>query len=306
MRILLANPRGFCAGVIMAIESLERALQLLGAPVYVYHEIVHNKYVVEQFRRKGAVFVDGLTQVPEGATLLYSAHGVSPAVRQLSRQRRLRTIDATCPLVAKVHLEAIHFAQRHYTIILIGHAGHDEVLGTLGEAPASIRLVETEADVERLQVEDPARVAYLTQTTLSLDDTARLIEALRRRFPHIVGPAKADICYATQNRQETVKELLAEVDVVLVLGSQNSSNSQRLREIAADGGKPAYLIDGAHELCPSWFRPDDVVLVTAGASAPEQVVQECVAFLREHFGAVAESRVVREEEVRFALPRELR
>jgi 4-hydroxy-3-methylbut-2-enyl diphosphate reductase len=306
MRILLANPRGFCAGVIMAIESLEQALQLLGAPVYVYHEIVHNKYVVEQFRRKGAIFVDDLMQVPEGATLLYSAHGVPPAVRQLSRQRRLRTIDATCPLVAKVHLEAIHFAQRHYTIILIGHAGHDEVLGTLGEAPASIRLVQTEADVERLQVEDPVRIAYLTQTTLSLDDTARLIEALRRRFPHIIGPAKADICYATQNRQETVKELLAEVDVVLVLGSQNSSNSQRLREIAADGGKPAYLIDGAHELCPSWFRPDDVVLVTAGASAPEQVVQECVAFLCERFGAVAESRVVREEEVRFALPRELR
>ena len=306
MRILLANPRGFCAGVIMAIESLEQALQLLGAPVYVYHEIVHNKHVVEQFRNKGAVFVDDLAQVPEGATLLYSAHGVSPAVRQLSRQRRLRTIDATCPLVAKVHLEAIHFAQRHYTIILIGHAGHDEVLGTLGEAPASIRLVETEADVERLQVEDPARVAYLTQTTLSLDDTARLIEALRRRFPHIIGPSKADICYATQNRQETVKELLAEVDVVLVLGSQNSSNSQRLREIAAGGGKPAYLIDGAHELCLDWFRPDDVVLVTAGASAPEQVVQECVAFLCERFGAVAESRVVREEEVRFALPRELR
>jgi 4-hydroxy-3-methylbut-2-enyl diphosphate reductase len=306
MRILLANPRGFCAGVIMAIESLEKALQLLGPPVYVYHEIVHNKYVVEQFRRKGAIFLDDLTQVPEGATLLYSAHGVSPAVRELSRQRRLRTIDATCPLVAKVHLEALHFAQRHYTIILIGHGGHDEVLGTLGEAPASIRLVETEADVERLQVEDPARVAYLTQTTLSLDDTVRLIAALRRRFPHIIGPAKADICYATQNRQETVKELLAEVDVVLVLGSQNSSNSQRLREIAADGGKPAYLIDGAHELCPGWFRPDDVVLVTAGASAPEQVVQECVAFLCERFGAVAESRVVREEEVRFALPRELR
>jgi 4-hydroxy-3-methylbut-2-enyl diphosphate reductase len=306
MRILLANPRGFCAGVIMAIESLEQALRLLGAPVYVYHEIVHNKYVVEQFRRKGAIFVDDLAQVPEGATLLYSAHGVSPAVRQLSRQRRLRTIDATCPLVAKVHLEAIHFAQRHYTIILIGHAGHDEVLGTVGEAPPSIRLVETEADVERLQVEDPARIAYLTQTTLSLDDTARLIEALRRRFPHIIGPAKADICYATQNRQETVKELLAEVDVVLVLGSQNSSNSQRLREIAAGGGKPAYLIDGAHELCLDWFRPDDVVLVTAGASAPEQVVQECIAFLCERFGAVTESRVVREEEVRFALPRELR
>jgi 4-hydroxy-3-methylbut-2-enyl diphosphate reductase len=306
MRILLANPRGFCAGVIMAIESLEQALRLLGAPVYVYHEIVHNKYVVEQFRRKGAVFVDDLAQVPEGATLLYSAHGVSPEVRRLSRRRRLRTIDATCPLVAKVHLEVIHFARRHYTIILIGHDGHDEVVGTLGEAPASIRLVETEADVERLEVEDPARVAYLTQTTLSLDDTQRILSALRRRFPHIVGPAKADICYATQNRQETVKELLGEVDVVLVLGSQNSSNSQRLREIAAGGGKPAYLIDGAHELCPSWFRPDDVVLVTAGASAPEQVVRECVAFLCDRFGAVAESRVVREEEVRFALPRELR
>jgi 4-hydroxy-3-methylbut-2-enyl diphosphate reductase len=306
MRILLANPRGFCAGVIMAIESLEQALRLLGAPVYVYHEIVHNKCVVEEFRRKGAIFVDDLAQVPEGATLLYSAHGVSPEVRKVSRQRRLRAIDATCPLVAKVHMEVLHFARRHYTIILIGHAGHDEVVGTLGEAPASIRLVETEADVERLEVEDPARLAYLTQTTLSLDDTQRILSALRRRFPHVVGPAKADICYATQNRQETVKGLLGEADVVLVLGSQNSSNSQRLREIAADGGKPAYLIDGAHELRPSWFHPDDVVLVTAGASAPEQVVQECVAYLCERFGAVAESRVVREEEVRFALPRELR
>jgi 4-hydroxy-3-methylbut-2-enyl diphosphate reductase len=306
MRILLANPRGFCAGVIMAVESLDRALQRLGTPLYVYHEIVHNQFVVEQFRRKGAVFVEDLAEVPEGATLLYSAHGVSPKVRRLAQQRRLRTIDATCPLVAKVHLEAIHLARHHYTIVLVGHAGHDEVAGALGEAPASIRLVETEADVEQLEVDDPTRVACLTQTTLSLDDTQRILSALRQRFPHIIGPAKADICYATQNRQETVKELLGEVDVVLVLGSQNSSNSQRLREIAADGGKPAYLIDGAHELRPNWFHPDDVVLVTAGASAPERVVQECVTFLCERFGAVAESRVVREEEVRFALPRELR
>jgi 4-hydroxy-3-methylbut-2-enyl diphosphate reductase len=306
MRIVLANPRGFCAGVIIAIESLERALQRLGTPLYVYHEIVHNKYVVEQFRRKGAVFVEDLAQVPEGAALLYSAHGVSPEVRRLAQERRLRTIDATCPLVAKVHLEAIHLARHDYTIVLIGHAGHDEVVGTLGEAPASICLVETEAEVEQLEVADPDRVAYLTQTTLSLDDARRITDALRRRFPAIVGPAKADICYATQNRQEAVKELLDEVDVVLVLGSQNSSNSQRLREIATGAGKPAYLIDSVHELCPSWFGAGDTVLVTAGASAPEHVVQECVAFFCERFDAVVESRVVREEEVRFALPRELR
>ncbi len=262
--------------------------------------------MVEQFRRQGAVFVEDLAQVPEGSALLYSAHGVSPEVRRLAQQRRLRTIDATCPLVAKVHLEAIHLARHNYTIVLIGHAGHDEVVGTLGEAPAYIRLVETEADAEQMEVADPTRVAYLTQTTLSLDDAERIIDVLRRRFPGIVGPAKADICYATQNRQEAVKELLDEVDMVLVLGSQNSSNSQRLREIATSEGKPAYLVDGVHELCPSWFQAEDVVLVTAGASAPEQVVQECVAFLCERFDAVVESRVVREEQVRFALPRELR
>jgi 4-hydroxy-3-methylbut-2-enyl diphosphate reductase len=306
MRILLANPRGFCAGVVMAIESLKRALELLGAPVYVYHEIVHNRYVVEEFRRKGVVFVADLQEVPEGSTLLYSAHGVSPAVRRQAWQRRLRTIDATCPLVAKVHLEAIRFARQGYTIVLIGHAGHDEVIGTLGEAPDHLVLIQSEADVERLRVADEERVAYLTQTTLSLDEVEGILAALRRRFPRIVGPASEDICYATQNRQAAVKELVGEADAVLVLGSQNSSNSQRLREIAAAAGKPAYLLDGAAELRADWFRADDVVLVTAGASAPEHVVQECVLFLREHFSAEVEHRLVREENVRFALPGQLR
>jgi 4-hydroxy-3-methylbut-2-enyl diphosphate reductase len=306
MRILLANPRGFCAGVVMAINSLESALELLGPPVYVYHEVVHNRHIVAGFRRKGVVFVEDLEDVPEGSALLYSAHGVSPAVRRQARQRRLRTSDATCPLVAKVHTEAVHFARNGYTIVLIGHAGHQEVIGTLGEAPDQIRLVQSVADVDRLHVNDDGRVAYLTQTTLCLDDAERIVAALKRRFPAIVGPARDDICYATQNRQEAVKELVGEADVVLVLGSQNSSNSQRLREIAAAAGKPAHLVDGADELCADWFHGDDVVLVTAGASAPEHVVGECVAFLCEHFAAVVEQRLIREEHVRFSLPRQLR
>jgi 4-hydroxy-3-methylbut-2-enyl diphosphate reductase len=300
---LLANPRGFCAGVIMAIDSLERALQLLGAPVYVYHEIVHNKHVVEGFGRRGVVFVEDIEEVPEGATLLYSAHGVSPAVRQQARQRRLRTVDATCPMVAKVHTEAVRFARNGYTIALIGHAGHDETIGTLGEAPDHLVLVENEADIEQLQVVDEDRVAYLTQTTLSLDEAEHLIAALKRRFPRIVGPARSDICYATQNRQEALKELLPEAKVVVVVGSQNSSNCSRLREVAAAVGKPAYLVDGAEELRADWFADDDVVLVTAGASTPEHVVAECVAFLVERFAAVTEHRLIREETVRFALPR---
>jgi 4-hydroxy-3-methylbut-2-enyl diphosphate reductase len=305
MRVLLANPRSFCAGVHMAIDSLEKALELLGRPVYVYHEIIHNKYVVDRFRDKGVVFVDDLAEVPFGATLFYSAHGVSPEVRRQAAERRLRTIDATCPLVTRVHRQAVHYARQDYTMVLIGHVGHDEIVGTLGEAPGHIKVVGDAAEVDRLRVPDETRVAYLTQTTLSLDDAARIVHALRRRFPGIVGPARGDICYASQNRQEAVKALAAEADVVLVLGSQNSSNSQRLREIAEAEGKRAYLIDGAREIQPGWFHPDDVVLVTAGASAPEESVRECVAYLCDRFGATVEEHAGRPEHATFPMPREL-
>src|SRR5437660_11159625 len=306
MKIILANPRGFCAGVNMAIESLERALQLFGTPLYVYHEIVHNRPVVERFREQGVVFVDGIGEIPEGSTVLYSAHGVAPAIRQASAERRLRAIDATCPLVTKVHLEAVRFAREGYIILLIGHEGHDEVLGTMGEAPANIRLVQDVADVEQLEYPTGAKLAYLTQTTLSVDDADVIIEALRRRYPQIVGPSREDICYATQNRQEAVKDLVPDVDLVLVLGSQNSSNSLRLAELARCYGKPAFLIDGANEIRDDWFRGQETVLITAGASAPEDVVQECVAYLQDRFAATVESRTVREEHVSFPLPRELR
>lgn len=306
MQIILANPRGFCAGVNMAIESLERALELFGQPLYVYHEIVHNRPVVERFRKRGVVFVDGVEEVPEGATLLYSAHGVSPAVREASERRGLRAIDATCPLVTKVHLEAVRFAREGYTIILIGHEGHDEVLGTMGEAPKNIRLVQDVAEVQTLDLPADARLAYLTQTTLSVDDAEVVIAALKRRFPQIVGPSREDICYATQNRQEAVKQLVPGADVVLVLGSQNSSNSMRLAEIARGCGKPAYLIDNVAEISDQWFEGANHVLVTAGASAPEEVVEECVDYLRRRYGATVESHTVREEHVSFPLPRELR
>src|SRR5262249_18937945 len=232
MKIILANPRGFCAGVNMAIESLERALDLFGTPLYVYHEIVHNRPVVERFRKRGVVFVDSMAEIPAGAHVLYSAHGVAPAIRAAATERRLHAIDATCPLVTKVHLEAVRFAQEGYTIILIGHEGHDEVLGTMGEAPASIRLVQDVADVEGLDLPADAKAAYLTQTTLSVDDAEVIISALRQRYPQIVGPSRDDICYATQNRQEAVKDLVPSADIVIVLGSQNSSNSMRLAEIA--------------------------------------------------------------------------
>jgi 4-hydroxy-3-methylbut-2-enyl diphosphate reductase len=306
VKIILANPRGFCAGVNMAIESLERALELFGTPLYVYHEIVHNRPVVERFRRRGVVFVDRIDEIPAGATVLYSAHGVAPAIRQAANARRLRAIDATCPLVTKVHLEAVRFARENYTILLIGHEGHDEVLGTTGEAPAHIRLVQNEAEVEALNLPPDARVAYLTQTTLSVDEAEVIVRALRRRFPRIIGPSRDDICYATQNRQEAVKELVPEADAVIVLGSQNSSNSMRLAELARAHSKPAYLIDSAAEIEDGWFGGEETVLVTAGASAPEEVVEECVALLKKRYGATVESRTVREEHVSFPLPRELR
>ena len=306
MKILLANPRGFCAGVNMASETLEPSLSLFGSPNYVYHEIVHNRPIVERIRAKGVVFVDDISEVPNGGTVLFSAHGVSPRIREHSKDRNLRAIDATCPLVTKVHNEAVRFAKEGYTILLIGHEGHDEVLGTMGEAPHCMVLVEDAADVEKLTLPADAKLAFLTQTTLSVDEANLVIAALRKKYPQIVGPNKDDICYATQNRQEAVRELVPEVDVVLVLGSQNSSNSQRLAEIARSLGKRGHLIDRVSEIRDDWFRPTDTVLVTAGASAPEDHVQDCVSYLERTFGATREDRVIREEHVSFPLPRELR
>lgn len=306
MRILLASPRGFCAGVNMAIECLDQAIRMFGPDIYVYHEIVHNKYVVERFTKQGVTFVNEISEAPPGSLLLYSAHGVSPAVRQQARDRGLRTIDATCPLVTKVHLEAIKFANAGYHIILIGHDGHDEVIGTMGEAPASITLVETPADVERLGFPGDAKIAYLTQTTLSVDEANLVIASLKQKYPPIEAPPKEDICYATTNRQDAVTQLAARADLVLVLGSQNSSNSRRLQEIGQSFGKPAYLIDGAQELRPEWFADIDTVLITAGASAPEIVVQDVIQYLVERFSATLDEIVTREEHVSFPLPKELR
>jgi 4-hydroxy-3-methylbut-2-enyl diphosphate reductase len=306
MHIILAAPRGFCAGVNMAIESLDLAINAFGTPIYVYHEIVHNKYVVETFKAKGAIFVDHLEEVPEGSNLLFSAHGVSPQIRQVARERQLYAIDATCPLVTKVHLEAVRYAKEGYTILLIGHEGHDEVVGTMGEAPSAMVLVESPEAADALEIPPGTKLAYLTQTTLSVDDANRIIARLRAKFPHIECPPKDDICYATQNRQEAVRLLSDEAQIVLVLGSQNSSNSQRLREIATERGIAAYLIDGAKDIDLNWFTGDETVLITAGASAPESVVQECIEFLQTKFGATIEPRTIRTEEVHFALPKELR
>ena len=306
MKIILANPRGFCAGVNMAIESLELALKMFGTPLYVYHEIVHNKYVVERFKGQGVVFVDTLQEVPQGATLLFSAHGVSPEIRRVARERKLQTIDATCPLVTKVHLEAIRYAKAGFTIVLIGHEGHDEVIGTMGEAPEAIVLVESPEGVDQLEVADPQKLSYLTQTTLSVDDANRIISRLKARFPGIQSPPTEDICYATQNRQEAVRTLAQGADVVLVLGSQNSSNSQRLAELAREFHVRSYLIDGVHEISADWFTGTETVLVTAGASAPEIVVQECIQWLQVHFNAELDEQIVRREDVHFPMPKELR
>jgi 4-hydroxy-3-methylbut-2-en-1-yl diphosphate reductase len=306
MKVILAAPRGFCAGVNMAIESLELAIRAFGTPIYVYHEIVHNKYVVDTFRAKGAVFVDCLDEVPTEATLLFSAHGVSPQIRRIARERRLRAIDATCPLVTKVHIEAVRFAREGYTILLIGHEGHDETIGTMGEAPQAIVLVESVEDADRLEFPEDAKLAYLTQTTLSVDDANRIIDRLKQRFPQLVGPPKEDICYATQNRQEAIRMLAHHADLVLVLGSQNSSNSQRLKELALEARVPAQLIDGARDIDDRWFDGVETVVITAGASAPESVVEECVEYLKSRYDAQIESRTLREEDVHFPLPRELR
>ncbi len=306
MRILLAAPRGFCAGVNMAVEALDRAIALLGTPLYVYHEIVHNRHVVDDFRAKGAIFVDDIEQVPVGANLMYSAHGVSPAIHEAALRRGLKVIDATCPLVRKVHLEAARFARLGYTIVLVGHRGHDEVIGTMGQVAEPMHLVESVEDVDQLDLPASAKIAYLTQTTLSVDDANQIIERLRVRYPQALGAAKEDICYATQNRQEALKRLLPKADVVLVIGSRNSSNSTRLAEVAQEGGRPAYLVDHAGEIDDGWFRGKQAVLVTAGASAPEALVSECVNRLRQRFDASVEEHTVRHEDVEFALPLEVR
>ncbi len=306
MKILPANPRGFCAGVNMAIECVDRVLELKGAPVYVYHEIVHNRHVVDRFTRQGVVFVNSVDEVPNGGTVVYSAHGVSPEVRQRSNARGLIQVDATCPLVTKVHNEAIRYARQKFTIVLIGHADHDEVVGTLGEAPTAIKIVECVEDVEKLEIPDDHRVAYLTQTTLSLDDAGRIIAALKQKFPRIQAPPKEDICYATTNRQTAVQKLAPECDLVLVVGSQNSSNSKRLVEMSVNRGTPAYLVDDASHLDYNWFDDVKTVLLTAGASAPEDLVQEIVKLLVERYGATVESRHVTDEDMHFELPVSLR
>lgn len=279
---------------------------MFGPQIFVYHEIVHNKYVVERFTKQGVKFVDQVSDVPEGSILLFSAHGISPEIRQQSKARNLQTIDATCPLVTKVHLEAIRYAKAGYHIILIGHAGHDEVIGTMGEAPASITLVETPDEIAALSFGPTDKLAYLTQTTLSVEEASRVIKALRDRWPHIECPPKEDICYATTNRQEAVTLLAPRADIILVLGSQNSSNSKRLMEIGLSLNKPSYLIDGAHELQAEWFHGAQTVLVTAGASAPEVVVQDCIDYLVQRFSATVELVTTREEHVSFPLPKELR
>lgn len=306
MKILVANPRGFCAGVNMAIECLDETIRMFGSQIFVYHEIVHNKYVVERFTQQGVTFVNSIDEVPEGSILLFSAHGVSPEIRAKSRVRKLQTIDATCPLVTKVHLEAIKYAREGYHIVLIGHEGHDEVIGTMGEAPASITLVESAEDVNQLTFDRADKIAYLTQTTLSVEEASQVIGALKHRYPSIESPPKEDICYATTNRQDAVKQLAQQVDVVIVLGSQNSSNSRRLQEIGASFDRPSFLIDGAEELCRDWFANCSKVLITAGASAPEVVVQDCIRWLDREFGATIEEVTTREEHVSFPLPRELR
>jgi len=306
MKILLASPRGFCAGVNMAIQSLDLTLQKFGPPVYVYHEIVHNQHVVNEFKTKGAIFVDEIEEIPDGSTLLFSAHGVSPEIREAANSRNLHAFDATCPLVTKVHLEAIKYAKEGYTILLIGHEGHDEVIGTMGEAPEAIILVEDEDAVEDIHIPEGSKLAYLTQTTLSVDDANRIIRKLRKRFPTIESPPKEDICYATQNRQEAVRKLSDGADAVIILGSQNSSNSQRLRELGSENGTPAYLVDGPEDLDKNCFSNEQTVLISAGASAPESVVQATIDWLTLHFDGHLEEQMIREESVRFPLPKKLR
>ncbi len=310
MQILLANPRGFCAGVDRAIEIVERALSLFGAPVYVRHEVVHNKYVVHSLREKGAVFVEELNEVPDNSTVIFSAHGVSKAVREEASRRQLRVFDAICPLVTKVHMEVGKYQDEERECILIGHEGHPEVEGTIGQyrtknGNGGMYLVESVEDVMKLEVQNPDFLAYVTQTTLSMDDTAEVIDALRERFPNIEGPKKDDICYATQNRQDAVKNLVPKCDLILVVGSPNSSNSTRLMEISQKKGVPAYLIDNADEIKEEWLQGKENIGLTAGASAPEVLVEEVIARLKEKGASLVQEAPGIQEKVVFSLPREL-
>lgn len=310
MKIVLANPRGFCAGVDRAIEIVERAIEQLGPPIYVRHEVVHNRFVVEDLRARGAIFVEEIDKIPPGATCIFSAHGVSQAVRDEAKSRGLTVFDATCPLVTKVHIEVQRYAREGRDVVLIGHAGHPEVEGTMGQFDqrfgGAIHLVESPADVASLSPQQPEHMAYVTQTTLSMDDTAKVIDALRVRFPSIMGPRKDDICYATTNRQEAVKALVKQCDVLLVVGSANSSNSNRLRELGALAGVESHLVDGPDDLQAAWFEGRKAVGVTAGASAPESIVQDVVARLRSFGGTIAEEMKGREEHIVFSLPSQLR
>jgi 4-hydroxy-3-methylbut-2-enyl diphosphate reductase len=305
-KLLLAAPRGYCAGVDRAVQTVERALELYGPPVYVRKEIVHNKHVVEQLRERGAIFVEEEHQVPEGETVVFSAHGVAPSVHAGAQARGLKTIDATCPLVTKVHVEAKKFAAQGYTIVLIGHAGHEEVEGTMGEAPDHIVLIETEEDVDRLQVADPDKIAYISQTTLSVDETTAIINKLRERFPNIIGPRTDDICYATTNRQMAVRQMAPHCDLVLVIGSANSSNSNRLVEVARDHGAESHLIDNESQVREEWLEGKRVVGITSGASAPEELVKRLVNWFRERGTDHVEEFDVVNEDVRFMLPKEIR
>src|SRR6202166_4834962 len=301
-KIILLTPRGFCAGVVRAIDVVKIALDMYGAPIYVRKEIVHNRHVVDELRGAGAIFVEELNEVPAGARVIFSAHGVSPEVRAEARERSLKVIDATCPLVTKVHLEAVKFAKKGYTIVLIGHKDHDEVIGTLGEAPESTILVSTVDDVDRLDVKDPERVSFITQTTLSLDETKDVVDRLRQRYPKIQGPAAQDICYATENRQLAVKAVVPLCQMLLVVGSQNSSNSRRLVEVCQKIGVPAYLIDDLKEVKPEWLAGIQTVAVTAGASAPENLVEELIGSLQVRGFDELEEMEIKEEDVRFNLP----
>ncbi len=303
--LLLLKPRGFCAGVVRAIDIVRIALETFGPPIYVRKEIVHNRYVVEELASKGAIFVDSVEEVPEGERVIYSAHGVAPEVREASERLKLRVIDATCPLVTKVHVEAVRFAKEGYSLILIGHRDHDEVIGTLGEAPAATQVVGSVEEVEELAVPDPTRVAYLTQTTLSLDETRDIIAALRKRFPLIKGPAAQDICYATENRQTAVKHVAGDAELLLVVGSENSSNSNRLVEVARNLATKAYLIDTYRDIQPEWLKGVQTVALTAGASAPECLVDEVIEYLREAGFANVREVEVMPENVRFGLPPEI-
>ena len=305
MQIILANPRGFCAGVERAIAIVERAIEIFGAPIYVRHEVVHNKFVCDDLRAKGAVFVDDLVDVPTGGTVIFSAHGVSKAVREEAESRGLKVFDATCPLVTKVHLQVARMRKEGREVIMIGHKGHPEVEGTMGQSPDGMYLVETLTDIAHLSVTNPSRLSYVTQTTLSVDDADRIVSALKDRYPEITGPKRDDICYATQNRQDAAKELATEADVVLVVGSQSSSNSRRLREVAANSGAKAYLIDNAAQIDHSWLKDAKRVGVTAGASAPEILVTSAVSRLREEYAGAVINQPGIEENVTFALPKEL-